>query len=141
MIRVGIFFGVAMAVLAGLWMLMRPLAKPPVPAAPVAEASTAPDTVSLPAETTVTLPAVKRFELQPAAAAAAPLQVQVGDEVELVITTAENDELHLHGYDLALSLRAGEQGTLRFVAEHAGRFELELHHAHAELAVLEVLPR
>ncbi len=136
MIRIGIFLGVAMALLAGLWMLLRPLppAQPPAPAPALAE------TVLEPA--TVIVEAPRRFTLQPGApGAASVLEVQVGDEVELSITTAGDDELHLHGYDLALPLRAGETGTLRFTAEHAGRFELELHHAHAELGVLEVSPR
>lgn len=143
MIRIGIFFGLAMAVLAGLWMLLKPLqppASPPALAAPQAAASGAPAPASLPVEATVVVPAPKRFELDPQANGTV-MQVQVGDDVELTITTAGNDELHLHGYDLALPLRAGEPGALRFIAEHAGRFELELHHAHAELGVLEVLPR
>ncbi|MDP9143002.1 MAG: hypothetical protein M3O62_19700 [Pseudomonadota bacterium] len=144
MIRTGIFFALAMALLMGLWQLMRPLASTPqsVPVAVVsATASPSAGIVRVPADVVV-VAAPKRFMLQLGAPGTAePLQVQVGDEVELSITTSEDDELHLHGYDLALPLRAGEPGTLRFVAEHAGRFELELHHAHAELGVLEVSPR
>ncbi len=144
MIRTGIFFALAMALLMGLWQLMRPLASTaqsmPV-AASSATANPSVDIVRVPVDVVV-VAAPKRFMLQPGAPGTAePLQVQVGDEVELSITTADDDELHLHGYDLALPLRAGETGTLRFVAEHAGRFELELHHAHAELGVLEVSPR
>ena len=39
------------------------------------------------------------------------------------------------------NLRAGEPATLAFTAEHAGRFEIELHHRHAEIGALEVSPR
>lgn len=147
MAKIGIFFLLAAAMLTALWMLLKPIsAPPPIPAAAAtpaaaAEASVTPDGGEV-RIVTATVPGPKRFTLEPGnPAAPSVMQVQIGDEVELSITTRENDELHLHGYDLALPLRAGEPGTLRFVALHAGRFELELHHAHAELGVLEVLPR
>lgn len=68
------------------------------------------------------------------------IQVRQREKVTLKITTDHDDELHLHGYDLQLKLKAGEKATLSFEASHSGRFEFELHHAHLELGVLEVLP-
>ncbi len=146
MARIGIFFLLAAALLTALWALLRPISSPP-PVSAAAATSAAAAAVATPDTgevriATATVPEPKRFTLEPGnPAAPSVMQVQVGDEVELSITTRENDELHLHGYDLALPPRAGEPGTLRFMAAHAGRFELELHHAHAELGVLEVLPR
>ncbi|WP_157622726.1 hypothetical protein [Solimonas soli] len=126
--RALLFLIAAAAVLGGLWLALRP---------PPADLS-APAAAPAPAAG-----AVKRFELRPLPAEALTpvLHARQGDTIEFVVTAAGDDELHLHGYDLALDLKAGEPGTLRFVAEHAGRFDLELHHAHAELAVLEVQPR
>ena len=64
-----------------------------------------------------------------------------GQAVRLLVTADETDELHLHGYDLTLDLPAGLQAELAFVAEHAGRFEYELHSAHRVIGALEVQPR
>lgn len=134
--RLAIFAALALLLLGGLWVALRP---PPSPAvAPVvveAEAGVA---------AARAVPAMQRFELSVPLADGIPRatwRVQAGDPVKIVVTSAHDDELHLHGYDLSTQLRAGEPGTLSFVAEHAGRFDLELHRGHAEIAVLEVAPR
>lgn len=132
--RFGIFLFVAFVLLAGLWSLLRPLPQAtPMPGAATPTAS---------AEVT---PATRRLHIDvpPAAGAQAiaVLQAQVGDPIELSVLSTQDDELHLHGYDLSLPLRGGEAGTLKFTAEHAGRFEIELHNAHAQIGVLEIAPR
>lgn len=72
------------------------------------------------------------------------IQAKQGDTLKLTMTSNQAAEIHLHGYDLHLHLKAGETDTLEFVAEHSGRFEYELHgtgsHGHAVLGVVEVLP-
>jgi FtsP/CotA-like multicopper oxidase with cupredoxin domain len=55
------------------------------------------------------------------------IRVTQGDAVEIVITADEAAELHLHGYDLKLTLTPGVPGTIRFTAAIAGRFPLEAH--------------
>jgi len=129
--RVVLFLLVAAVLLAGLWIGLRP-----APPAAVATTAAEPSAEAAPAS-------VKRFELSfPASEPTATvLQVMQGELVEVQVTSARDDELHLHGYELAVPLQAGVPGTLRVLAEHAGRFELELHGAHAEIAVLEVQPR
>jgi hypothetical protein len=67
--------------------------------------------------------------------------VRQGERVRLTIESNANDELHLHGYDLKLSIKAGEPATLEFAASRSGRFGLELHKRHAELGALEVYPQ
>lgn len=69
------------------------------------------------------------------------VQVRQGESVMLRLTSDHDDELHLHGYDLQLQLQANKPASLLVQAEHSGRFELELHHAHVDLAVLEVQPK
>ncbi|QHS09700.1 hypothetical protein [Sinimarinibacterium sp. NLF-5-8] len=123
--RFGLFLGVAVLMLVSLWALLRPLAEMP----PGASASAR-----------VLADAPRRFVVD-ADAAPQILRLDVGDHVELSVLSAHDDELHLHGYDLALDLRAGEPGVLRFVAEHSGRFELELHKRDAQIAILEIQPR
>lgn len=68
------------------------------------------------------------------------LQLREGQTVRVRVTSDRDDELHVHGYDLQLPLRAGLPGELEFVAEHSGRFEVELHRAELALGALEVLP-
>lgn len=50
--------------------------------------------------------------------------VVVGSPVTLVITSDDEHEYHLHGYDIELS---GDQVTFEFVADRLGEFELETH--------------
>lgn len=130
--RFGIFLFVAFVLLAGLWSLLRPLPQA-TPAAPAVSAAA-------PAEGASTLRRL-HIDVPSAAAAIAILQARAGDQIELSVRSDQDDELHLHGYDLSLALRAGEPGTLRFTAAHAGRFEIELHDAHSQIGVLEVAPR
>lgn len=127
------FTSIAVLVLAALWYAFRPQAavvRPPAPAAPVAAAA---------------LPASKAFDFVvrdgKRVSGPAALQVRQGDQVTLRIESNANDELHVHGYDLKLRLKAGEAATLEFAAARSGRFELELHRRHTELGALEVYPK
>jgi hypothetical protein len=80
------------------------------------------------------------------------VRVVKGDAVELVFTGDEPAELHLHGYDIKLDLKANEPGKIQFTATIAGRFPLEVHrfgtgtkagrsHVTGPLLYVEVLPR
>ncbi|MFA5938756.1 MAG: hypothetical protein WC809_05320 [Sinimarinibacterium sp.] len=137
--RISIFVALAIALLAGLWIWLRPA--PEAPAAP-ATAAVSIAAASATASAAPT-PEPRRFSLTVPAAADSDgvLRVRQGERVELSVTSAKDDELHLHGYDLSLHLKGGAPATLAFTAEHAGRFEIELHHVHAEIGVLEVSPR
>jgi FtsP/CotA-like multicopper oxidase with cupredoxin domain len=80
------------------------------------------------------------------------VRVVKGDTVELVFTGDEPAELHLHGYDIKLDLKANEPGKIQFTAMIAGRFPLEVHrfgtgtnagrsHITGPLLYVEVLPQ
>jgi len=80
------------------------------------------------------------------------VRVVKGDTVELVFTGDEPTELHLHGYDIKLDLKANEPGKIQFTDTIAGRFPLEVHrfgtgtkagrsHITGPLLYVEVLPR
>jgi len=86
------------------------------------------------------------------AAADNVVRVSQGDEVEISLTADETAELHLHGYDILLTLTPNVPGKIRFTAVVAGRFPLEAHRfgppasaerhrASGPLLYLEVLPR
>jgi FtsP/CotA-like multicopper oxidase with cupredoxin domain len=55
------------------------------------------------------------------------ISVKKGDSVEIVLTADEAAELHLHGYDILLTLTPNEPGKMKFTANIAGRFPLEAH--------------
>src|SRR5262249_50791932 len=50
-----------------------------------------------------------------------------GTMLELAFTADETLELHLHGYDRHLTVRAGEEAVMRLDAKVAGRFAIEAH--------------
>lgn len=58
------------------------------------------------------------------AAAPGTRTVPLGSTVSLHITSTEEHEFHLHGYDLEAE---GTDLTLTFVADEAGEFEIETH--------------
>jgi hypothetical protein len=81
------------------------------------------------------------------------IRITQGDVLELVFTTDESAELHLHGYDIYLNVEPGTPGVMRVDAKIAGRFPLESHrfgsdvaqtkgaHAHVVLLHLSIYPR
>jgi len=70
------------------------------------------------------------------------IKVTEGDRIEIVWTTDEAVEIHLHGYDIKAELIPGAFVTMAFEAPTAGRFPITAHDfGHATLAYLEVHPR
>lgn len=118
----------AVLVCAGLWLVFRP-----APTAPAAAAIAAP---------ALTQQAIA-FVVNDGKRISGPesFRVRQGEQVTLRIESNANDELHLHGYDLKLAIKAGEPATLQFAASRSGRFGIELHKHHTELGALEVYPQ
>lgn len=130
----------AVAVLGWLYVSMKP-----EPAAPVATRAGSSTATPPPGPAEFGAPAASEFTFTVAGGqlSSGPqvLRVTQGASVLIRVRSDRADELHLHGYDLELPLRAAEPGVLAFTADKAGRFDLELHHAHLELGALEVQPR
>jgi hypothetical protein len=68
------------------------------------------------------------------------IDVDLGEEVRIVVTSDVEDEAHLHGYDLIAEVGPGLEGVIEFVADIPGIFELELEQSGLELARLQVTP-
>ena len=66
--------------------------------------------------------------------------VEKGDNVVLVVHSDVDDEVHLHGYNLATDVAAGGVATIDFVANVPGRFEAELEQRGVKIADLTVTP-
>jgi len=130
-----IFILISAVALTALFVALKPAPGPSIQQEPTANAGT---TAAVPEKS------AHRFELviEGGALTSGPRRIEVsqGSAVELEVSTDHADELHLHGYDLKLQLTAGESATLTFSADHSGRFGLELHHSHGEIATLEVMP-
>lgn len=68
------------------------------------------------------------------------LMARQGYAVQITVVNDTDDDLHLHGYELWTQVTAHQPATLNFIAEHAGRYVLELHQAELPLASVEVYP-
>jgi hypothetical protein len=67
-------------------------------------------------------------------------QATQGDEVVIVVRADVSDEVHVHGYDLMADVAPGEPARIRFVADVAGVFDVELEDAGRLLFQLEIGP-
>ena len=69
------------------------------------------------------------------------VDVAVGQEVQLNVTSDADDEIHAHTDDAAgyeLEVKAGEPATGRFTVASAGSFEVESHHLEKIIVILNV---
>lgn len=64
-----------------------------------------------------------------------------GDRVTFRVRADQDDEIHVHGYDIERELQGGKTTTISFPARINGVFEIELHHADVQLATLTVQPK
>ena len=65
-------------------------------------------------------------------------EIKQGEEVVLIVRADVEDEVHLHGYDLAANVAPGHPARIRFQADMAGEFEVELEERVVPIAELEV---
>lgn len=142
-----ITLAIGLLLLVGLFWLFKPGAAPtptPAVAAGAAEPAAA---VADPVPAPAPAPAVARLELQIAEGRLLgepqSYRLSQGAQVELQLRSDRAGELHLHGYDLEAKVQAGLPALLSFRADHAGRFEMELHSkaGHIDLGALEVQPQ
>lgn len=67
------------------------------------------------------------------------LETTVGSKVTIVVQSDTAGQVHIHGYEKLAEVSAGRTATLSFVADAAGRFEVEFHGEH-EAGGTEGLP-
>jgi hypothetical protein len=66
--------------------------------------------------------------------------VTQGERVRLLVHADVSDEVHVHGYDLSADVTAQRAARIDFVANAAGRYEVELEGAGEPLFELEIVP-
>lgn len=97
-------------------------------------------------------PAVNRIDLQISGrqvlVEGKTLRLTQGETVELIWTSDEAGELHLHGYDIAFDVSPDGPAVVRLDAHATGRFPVTSHgfsgeqgHGHTALLYIEVHPR
>ena len=69
------------------------------------------------------------------------INVTEGDNVTIKITSDQEEELHIHGYDKSVDLQKDIPAELSFTANLTGRFIYELEKSGTEIGALEVLPK
>jgi hypothetical protein len=107
-------------------------------------APTTSDTTTETATTTTAAPMPRTITIvvdsgRPRGGIARP-SVEKGEKIVVVVRTDAGEGVHLHGYDLEKPVTPGVPVRIAFTASLPGRFELELHHPDALLAVIEVKP-
>ena len=118
MTRAAIVVLVAVLVLGGLFVLLRPEAPSGAPHDRKFDVS------------------VKGGEMSPD-----EISADENDTVMLRVSTDKPIELHIHGYDVEQEVKPGREAEVDFKADLTGRFEIEDHESEKELGVLQVRPR
>ena len=70
----------------------------------------------------------------------ASLTVNHGGTIHFTVDSAVADEVHLHGYDIPMDVKAGGSVTFNVPATIEGRFEAELESRHEKILDLTVNP-
>ena len=69
------------------------------------------------------------------------LEFKEGDTIKFRVTSEEDEEVHVHGYDIARDIGAGETISMSFKATIEGIFEIEFEHAKEQIGELRVEPK
>jgi hypothetical protein len=68
------------------------------------------------------------------------IRVDKGETVRFRVRSPEDDEVHIHGYDIKKDVKAGETANVSFKATIDGIFEIEFEDAGKQIAELRVDP-
>jgi FtsP/CotA-like multicopper oxidase with cupredoxin domain len=68
------------------------------------------------------------------------IRVDKGETVRFRVRAPEDEEVHIHGYDISRDVAAGETEKISFKATIDGIFEIEFEHSGTPIASLRVDP-
>ena len=69
-----------------------------------------------------------------------PLEAKQGDTITMNVTSDEDGEVHLHVYDLAFEVKAGQTVSQTFKADKTGACDIEWEETSQHLGTLTVTP-
>jgi hypothetical protein len=68
------------------------------------------------------------------------LRFDKGETVRFQVRSPEDEEVHVHGYDIKKDVKAGQTAKMSFKATIDGIFEIEFEHSAKQIAELRVDP-
>jgi hypothetical protein len=142
-----VFLGVAVVILVAAFLVLRPSSDDPETTADAPTATpTATDTpaageTSTPAatETPTPQPTVDPGPLL-TGAKVVKLRYDKGDTVRFRVRAPQDEEVHIHGYDIKKDVKAGQTARVSFPAKIDGIFEIEFEGSATQIAELRVDP-
>lgn len=123
-----------------------PAASPSGPGstAPLATPASLPASVSptLSTPSTAPTPSVRTITIELANGKVSPngsrVNLAKGEPFVLDITSDRNDEVHVHGFDKEIAVKAGKRVKVEMTADRTGRYEVESHHPEMLIVVLQI---
>ena len=141
------FLGVAVVILVVAFVALRPSSDDPETTADAPTATPTLTATSTPAagatETPTTTPTPKpTVDPGPLLTGSKVVKIRVdkGDTVRFRVRSPEDEEVHIHGYDIKKDVKAGETTNISFKATIDGIFEIEFEDAAKQIAELRVDP-
>ena len=108
-------------------------ASPPRPRRPTAGETATPTPSPTPRPTVDPGPGPDRQEVE-------KLALDKGETVRFQVRAPEDEEVHVHGYDITKDVKAGQTTKIAFKATIDGIFEIEFEHSAKQIAELRVDP-
>jgi FtsP/CotA-like multicopper oxidase with cupredoxin domain len=137
--------GVAVVILVVAFLALRPSSDDPETTAdaptatPTMTDTPAPGATETPTPTPTPKPTVDPGPLL-TGSKVVKIRVDKGDTVRFRVRSPEDEEVHIHGYDIKKDVKAGETTNISFKATIDGIFEIEFEDAAKQIAELRVDP-
>jgi FtsP/CotA-like multicopper oxidase with cupredoxin domain len=140
--RIGLL-GVALVILVAAFLVLRPSADNPETTADAPTATPTLTDTATPApgatETPTPKPTVDPGPLL-TGSKVQKIRVGKGDTVRFRVRSPQDEEVHIHGYDIKKNVKAGQTVKISFKATIDGIFEIEFEGAAKQIAELRVDP-
>ena len=139
------FLAAAIVILVIAFVVLRPssedteLTADPPTATPTATASPAPGDTPTPTPSPTPRPTVDPGPVL-TGEEVEKIRVDKGDTVRFRVRAPEDEEVHVHGYDISRDVEAGKTERISFKATIDGIFEIEFEHSGTPIAELRVDP-
>ena len=136
-----VFLGVAVAILVVAFLILRPSSDDPETTADAPTATPTQTATPSPGETATETP-TPTVDPGPVLTGSkvVKLRFNKGDTVRFQVKAPEDEEVHIHGYDIKKDVKAGETEKVSFKATIDGIFEIEFEDSATQIAELRVDP-
>jgi hypothetical protein len=140
-----VFLAVAVAILVVAFLILRPSSDDPETTADAPTATPTLTATPTPGETATETPTpTPKPTVDPGpvltGSKVVKLRYDKGETVRFQVKAPEDEEVHIHGYDIKKDVKAGETEKISFKATIDGIFEIEFEHSAKQIAELRVDP-